>query len=261
MSDPAPAMRVTLALAAMVPLLSAVELLMGRGATRFGGSGQVVIPWRAEEVRRLMLITSSIAASTLQRLAVAQAALAAISVLLPDPLRSLFLLTLSVTAWLLVKRLPWGEDAADQMSRVLLVAGGAAGAVGSLEAQLIFLWFAAAQSCVAYFTAGISKLCAAEWRGGDALAGILSTDAFGRRAWAGVLLRHRRSARAVAWLVVGFECAFPLVLAGQTWLTDLLLIAGVVFHVGVAALMRLNTFPFAFIAAYPAVAYCSRLAG
>jgi hypothetical protein len=166
-----------------------------------------------------------------------------------------------VTAWLLVKRLPWGEDAADQMSRVLLVAGGAADAVGSWRAQVAFLWFATAHSCVAYLTAGISKLSATEWRRGDALADILSTDAFGRRAWTGALFEHCTAARSVAWLVVGFECTFPLVLVGQAWLTDLLLIAGVAFHVGVAALMRLNTFLFAFVAAYPAVAYCSGLVG
>ena len=41
-------------------------------------------------------------------------------------------------------------------------------------------------------------------------------------------------------------------------LTYLLLISGVLFHIGAAVLMHLDTFLWAFIATYPAIIFCAR---
>jgi hypothetical protein len=57
-------------------------------------------------------------------------------------------------------------------------------------------------------------------------------------------------------MVVIFECGFPLVLVGCTPVTAILLTIGVIFHVTVSIVMRLNTFLWAFVAVYPAIAVC-----
>jgi hypothetical protein len=236
-------------------MLSAVEFLAGQQITRLAGPQGRWLHGNERSWRPDWVI-GSITARTWRWLAITQAVLATLSIIMPTPLRSAGLLIVSATAWLLVKQLPWGEDAADQMARMLLIGGATAYAIGSPRAQVLFLWFAAIQLCVAYLSAGISKLSATAWRRGDALIGILSTDAFGRRCWTEALLTRRSIVRCAAWSTICFECAFPLAFASSTLLT-LLLLVGVAFHVGVAAIMRLNTFLFAFLAAYPAVIYCA----
>ena len=113
------------------------------------------------------------------------------------------------------------------------------------------------QLALSYFIAGVAKLKEAQWRDGRALAGFLTSSAYAVPAWA------RRLAapvlrRPLAWSVIGFECAFPLALF-DTRLCLLLMAAGASFHVANAYVFGLNRFVFAWLAAYPALWFCSRL--
>jgi hypothetical protein len=117
------------------------------------------------------------------------------------------------------------------------------------------LWFIGAQSCLSYVAAGIAKLASAEWRSGQAIAGIMRTEMYGN-AWLHRLATSRPGlGRALAWAVMLFESLFPVALVGPIELTAALLGAGLTFHLANAGFMGLNLFFFAFVAAYPAVLF------
>lgn len=224
----------TIGLAAVVPALSALEVVVGRTHRRLATTHS---PLRAD-----VHLTHAVAGTLL----VLAPALAAVS-----------LTALLLTVFAARHRPSWGDDAADQMARVVIVAGAAAALVGTELAAVAFLWFVTLQACVAYTTAGVCKLCSAEWRRGTAVSQVLSTDAFGRRMWAAFLRRHDRMFRAASALVILYECSFSLVLVGELRVTAVFLIAGVVFHLASAFAMRLNTFFWGFMSTYPAIAFCA----
>src|SRR5208337_1533905 len=111
-------------------------------------------------------------------------------------------------------------------------------------------WFVAAQSGLSYIIAGTSKLSSTAWRDGTALTGIFSTDIYGCQPIYKLLVRHPAISRFAAW---SFECSFVgLCLLGPRCAV-LAIALGVLFHLGTAVSMGLNTFLASFIAAYPAV--------
>ncbi|WP_433672768.1 hypothetical protein ACQP06_15060 [Nocardia sp. CA-136227] len=172
-------------------------------------------------------------------------------------LNALAATVIAATYILLSMRSRFGGDGADQMTIVVFVALALAFAVGQERAEVVVLWFIAAQVCLAYFTAGVAKLVSPVWRSGTALPEILATRAYGHRRAAKILARHRTAAAAMCWSVILLECGFPLVLLGIGPLTYLLVISGALLHIGTAILMRLNTFLWAFLATYPAVIFCA----
>jgi len=101
--------------------------------------------------------------------------------------------------------------------------------------------------------AGTAKAISPIWRGGDAMIGVLSTEGYGVPSLGAKLARHRNVARLLCWSVITFECGCPLLLVAGTPGSVVLIVAGLVFHVGIAALMGLNVFLWRFAAAYPAV--------
>jgi hypothetical protein len=120
------------------------------------------------------------------------------------------------------------------------------------------LAYIAVQLTLSYFIAGVAKLKEAAWRDGSALAGFLSGSAYATPGWAQRLAAPALR-RPLAWSVIGFECGFPL-----AWLDPrvclLLMAAGAGFHVLNAYVFGLNRFLFAWLAAYPALLFCSQLA-
>lgn len=155
----------------------------------------------------------------------------------------------------------YGTDGADEMSFLIFASLALAFWFGSEQAQVLALWFLALQACLAYFTAGVAKLVSSEWRRGEAIKGILGTEMYGQPWAASVLSRHSGLATVMCWSAIAFECSFPLVLLGVKPLTYALLIGGAVFHIGTAIVMRLNTFLWAFVATYPAIAFCVAVQG
>ncbi|HEY6033401.1 MAG TPA: hypothetical protein VIV58_04055, partial [Kofleriaceae bacterium] len=64
-----------------------------------------------------------------------------------------------------------------------------------------------------------------------------------------------RLRRPIGIAMVITEAAFPLALLGPWWLVLAFFAWGVVFHVANAVLMGLNSFLWAFVATYPAIAF------
>lgn len=155
-------------------------------------------------------------------------------------------------------RVPFGLDGSDQMLLLIFVA---------LFLQSSFpddaivtnacLWFIALQACLSYTTAGIAKLVSPVWRSGDAMFLITNTQSYGTRAISALLLEYPVLSSLMAWIVITFECVFPLALVLGIPGCFAILTWGVLFHVGNGLLMGLNTFIWAFLATYPAIVYCS----
>ena len=68
-----------------------------------------------------------------------------------------------------------------------------------------------------------------------------------------LLSRYPAVSRAICWQVILFECLSPfLILAGVPG-AIVMMVVGMGFHIGVAVVMGLNNFVWAFGACYPAV--------
>ncbi|MFF2008546.1 hypothetical protein ACFVWY_05665 [Streptomyces sp. NPDC058195] len=183
-------------------------------------------------------------------------AAAALVVGLPLPL-GVSAALVAVTSLLLARRSPYGTDGADQMTLIIFVAASLAEMIGTPRARELFLWFVAAQACLAYITAGVAKSVSPVWRDGRALPGILGTNSYGHRRIGQVLACHQRTAWILGWATIVLECVFPSALLGFQPLTYVLLAAMLSFHVAAAFLMRLNTFFWAFTATYPSILFCA----
>lgn len=106
------------------------------------------------------------------------------------------------------------------------------------------------QLTIAYFAAGASKALLVPWRNGQAVRGALTSYTAGHR-WAAVALRDDRVARTLGWAIILAEIAFPLALFAPLPVMLAALAAMVLLHLGIAIVMGLNTYPWAFLAAYP----------
>jgi hypothetical protein len=165
----------------------------------------------------------------------------------------------ALTLGLLALRSFYGLDGAYHMLLVIFVTVAVTaplpGAVGARMAAYVI----GANAALAYLISGVSKLLSPVWRRGVALPGILGTRSYGHALLYRVLHRRPLLAVVLCWTVIAFEIGFPVaILAGRGVLLAFL-VAGVVFHLAVAAAMGLNGFLFAFLATFPCVAYLSSL--
>ncbi len=157
-----------------------------------------------------------------------------------------------ISAWLRM-RLVFGLDGSDQMQAIIWVSLAAFAAASTPTQSTVAVAFIAGQLALPYVAAGVAKLLSADWRGGSAIVGILSTDTYGHRALQQVVNRPS-VARLLCWSVIGFEVGFPLLLTLGGIGLVVSAIAAVAFHAGVAHFMGLNLFLWAFLAALPCVA-------
>ena len=192
-----------------------------------------------------------------------RAVCAFIVVVLPHPLAisPALIVPLAIITLLIYLHSSYGLDGADQMLWIL-VAGLAVAALSNSAAPLrIYLWFVALQGCLAYCVAGVAKLSALGWRDGTFLVGIAQTSMYGHRMFATVISARPRVAITASWLIILWECGFPLVLVAPSPAAAAILCVGVVFHLANTLIMGLNTFFLAFVATYPAIAFCVQTRG
>ncbi|MCA9795018.1 MAG: hypothetical protein KC910_24590 [Candidatus Eremiobacteraeota bacterium] len=132
----------------------------------------------------------------------------------------------------------------DYMTVAVLLPLAAAALADHPVVVLACLWYVALQCCFSYFVAGVVKLSRANWRNGKALMAF--TGGRLSLAWA----------RWLSWLVIGFQCAFPLALLWPA-LCPVFVLGALGFHLGNFYLFGLNRFLWAWLATYPALFYCA----
>ena len=155
-------------------------------------------------------------------------------------------------------RTPLGLDGSDQMSLITFVAV----VIHKLFSRDVHvaqasLWFIAIQGCLSYSVAGIAKVISPVWRSGEAVRRILGTRTYGTSRSASFVSGRDGVCIALSWLLMLFECTFPLALAfGETGFV-VFAVLGIFFHISNAVIMGLNTFVWAFVATYPAILFCA----
>jgi hypothetical protein len=140
------------------------------------------------------------------------------------------LAALVATGWLMKLRNWLGEDGADHMGQVV-----------------------AGQLTISYFLAGAAKLASFEWRSGRALVGVMGTGAYGHPFAARVATAGPWVPIVFCWCVIAIETVFPAFLFAPREVLLGVLAAFALFHGATAFFMGLNTFVWAFIAAYPSL--------
>lgn len=119
------------------------------------------------------------------------------------------------------------------------------------------LGYIAFQVCFSYWRSGFEKVRRKEWRNGQSLMHLLHSRYYGVPRSAEALLRQG-VAVPLTWLMLGFELTFPLALFMPAT-TAIYLFFGAVFHIANVYLFGLNRFFWAWLAAYPAVWFISRI--
>lgn len=105
------------------------------------------------------------------------------------------------------------------------------------------------QLCIIYFFAGLHKLQSEVWRNGTALYYILESADFHAGFLNDWIAGSRIATAVLTWTTLVFQLSFPFLI----WHSRTRLIAvctGVLFHLGIFFLMRIDNFSFVMLACY-----------
>jgi hypothetical protein len=148
----------------------------------------------------------------------------------------------------------YSDNGSDQLANIVLmtlsinILTGNAGPTRGIS--IVFIAF---QASLAYLTAGIFKATNANWRNGQHLQGILSTEVFGNGSLKHVLDGVPYAYQTVSATLILSEISLgvsPFLPPGPCLV---ILGVGALFHFGVALIMGFNTFFWTFLATYPAI--------
>jgi hypothetical protein len=249
----ASALDITVRLVAVGLAITGAELIADRRAFTAGGpfGPQVFAALRGANPPNLLAGPRGISV-----VAAAQIIAAAILVAFgPQPARGrCALVALGITTTLIRRRRVIGGDGAEQMSDIVLISALLAvlpvPSDGRITLAVVFI---TAQAVLSYFTAGVAKLVSPMWRGGGALPAIFGTYTHGLASVSRLMESRPAVGFALGWSVILFEVSFPLVLIAPPSVAVAALSVGLMFHLGCAVLMGLNSFVWPFPATYACV--------
>ena len=163
------------------------------------------------------------------------------------------LFILAVTHVLLILRSY--ADGGDKMALVVAY-GLLLQMLGAVAAQPLLslagvLWVGG-QLTLSYATSGFGKLILAGWRNGSVPRDVLSSFLYGNFL-THILVKHRIIALTLAWGTILIESLFPLALLAPMPVLIAAFGGMALLHLSIAFAMGLNTYTFAFVAAYPSV--------
>ncbi|MCW8133847.1 MAG: hypothetical protein KIS92_26100 [Planctomycetota bacterium] len=247
-------------LIAFAVLLQALELFQLRRAFAHGGI------WTWEVLRDEFAIFPGIVRAPLGLflgyprflfVIFAQTALAVSVLIEPREHPAVFLGLLAATALVSLRWRGSFNGGADYMTVLVLLALSVEACFrGHAAVRHGCLWYVAVQTALSYAMAGAVKLRNAGWRSGRALARFLSGPPYEPPEACAALARRPGLMRMSSWGIMLFEVSFPLGLTSPTACAGVLA-AALVFHLLNVAVFGLNRFVFAWLAAYPALLYCS----
>ncbi len=185
-------------------------------------------------------------------------------------LANLLVLVMLVSFW---HRLPWSQNGGDRVLRLwtlylLTVPSGAAVSVDAwirqrrgkpavTEVSGVAHRLVQLQLCWMYFLTGYDKLLQSDqWRVGDAIYYSMNEGTFSRAPWLYDPIVQSDVGVAVlmglTWLTLGWELAFPVLVAFRRTRLPLGLLPGVALHLGIFATMSVGMFGPASIWGYQA---------
>lgn len=140
----------------------------------------------------------------------------------------------------------------DRMGLLILFCATLAHVLPYVHWQEMALGYLALQLLLSYFISGYVKIINPEWLSGQALQDVFSFSAYPASEALRGLTNKPRMLRAISWVVIGFELAFPLSFLTEATLLAALLMAAL-FHLANAFLFGLNRFFWVWLAAYPSI--------
>ncbi|MBR8829857.1 MAG: hypothetical protein N5P05_001186 [Chroococcopsis gigantea SAG 12.99] len=146
-----------------------------------------------------------------------------------------------------------GRDGADELV-IIELSGLFVYYIAGISSPLRWsgLLFIVAQVTLSYLVSGVAKLISPTWRSGDAIIKIFATRIYGKPQFI-PFLSHRLITLSLAWFTILWETTFPIIWVAPFSFGLLWIIAGVMFHLGTAYVMGLNTFLFTFLSSYPII--------
>lgn len=165
-------------------------------------------------------------------------------------------LAVALVQWVIEKRLVSSGTSASGLQAILWVSLSLFAVAGDGVGQTAALAFIALQGLLGYFCAGVSKLTHPSWKRGTAIREVLQSDMFGVPRLAALLPLSLLTA-PVSWSALAFEILGPpLSLLSPNAALGFCLVA-LCFHLGVALMMGISQFLFAFGATHPAIYFCA----
>lgn len=121
---------------------------------------------------------------------------------------------------------------------------------------LAVLWFIALQVCLSYLAAGISKLRSPAWRKGNGFKYVVTSNELVSAKKINIFFEeHKALTRLINWLIILFECTFPVALFGGQIIFWIFLVGGLILHAAIAFGLRMGKFFWIWIATYPALIF------
>lgn len=146
----------------------------------------------------------------------------------------------------------------DYMTAIILLALTIAAFFKTHKIMVGVLWYIALQSLLSYFFAGLVKIKQSNWRTGKSLSDFIHSPNYAPPLIIKKLLKNERVALVCAWMVMGFELVFPLVIFLPKTYVLIVLLAGFLFHLNNVFLFGLNRFLWAWLATYPAIYFVAK---
>ena len=173
----------------------------------------------------------------------------------PGPFSIMALLTIHVYTLIRFRGTFNGGSDSMMLYLLVLVAISQLGSHSEFSERVI-AWSITAILVVSYGRAGLAKIKQANWRCGQSLNVFLGSSKYQGIAAIDSLRRSQAFLRIASWGIILFEVSFPTALLSPS-IAFLFVCAGVLFHLGNAAVFGLNRFLFAWISAYPALLFCA----
>ncbi|HEY9000080.1 MAG TPA: hypothetical protein VIM89_01915 [Mucilaginibacter sp.] len=158
-----------------------------------------------------------------------------------------------------LRNLAYGAESENRFSLIIIGALLLRSLVPTDMVTLAALWFIALQTCLSYLTAGISKLMNVNWRNGNGFKRIATSYEYTSIKKVNIFFEeHKTLTRSINWLIIVFECAFPVVLFAGRGVLWCFVIGGIILHVTIAIGLRLGKFFWIWVATYPALIYITQ---
>lgn len=117
-------------------------------------------------------------------------------------------------------------------------------------------WYVALQTSLSFLIAGVVKIRHSSWRRGEALRAILRLPTYDIPSSLRGLANSSNFCLFGSWLILLFECSFPLALL-HPFLATFYLVLAFLFQLANYSIFGLNRFLWAWLAAYPTIFWCS----
>jgi len=158
-----------------------------------------------------------------------------------------------------LRNIAYGAETENRFALIIIGALLLRSLVPTDTVTLATFWFIGLQACLSYITAGASKLMNANWRNGNGFKRVATSYELIPVKKVNIFFEENRTvARLLNWLVIFFECAFPVALFIGRGLFWWFLVGGIILHATIAIGLRLGKFFWIWIATYPALIFITQ---